>query len=297
MSNPYLEKNRGFLTSSKLKEFLRCAKCYYWKYELELPDPLAEFEEKDYFVIGQAVDDRLTHGEEYYKNKYMVVDRRMDYEEAKKDAEAKIEKGLGMLNKDGSQSATGFKMVNEAEEKLELLEKVKDKVQLTPAFAEQVEMIVNEFRANPIFYQKPTKKILQFEYAQVKFRCELDDFNTEKSLIVDLKTCANLMTFNPEFYTFQMSFYSWALEEVEGLKYEALLEVLDKYKYFSRSRGYLFTRGTLEANRGQILAAIEKYKEAKDLGLWVSDASDNMLLTCPYYGHEGHGRPTQPLIF
>lgn len=249
----YIEKNRGFMTSSKLKEFLRCAQCYYWKYEAEVPDPLAEFEDKDHFVIGQGLDDLLTHNKEYYNEKYAVVARRMG--------------------------------------------KTEDKVEITKGTDEKIKMLEKEFRANQLFRQYPIKKELIFAYAGITFKAELDDYDAAKQLIVDVKTCANLITFKPEFYTFQMSFYQWALEEVEGVKCEALLEVVDKYTYFSRSRAYLFTRGTLETHRGEILQAIEKYKECKETGLWLSTASDEELLTCPYYGHEGHGRQTKPIIY
>lgn len=249
----YIEKNRGFLTSSKLKEFKRCAKCYYWKYEEEVPDPLAEFEDKDHFVIGQALDDRLTHGDDYYKANYAVVARRMG--------------------------------------------KTEGATEITKGTHEQVEMLYQEFRANNLFRQQPKKKILIFEYAGFKFKAELDDFDDERNLIVDVKTCANLTTFNPDFYKFQMAFYAWALREVEGRQCEAMLEVVDKYKYFARSRAIHYTHYTLESHMGDIITTIDKYKRCKELGVWISEANDDELLHCPYYGYKGHGRATKPLIY
>lgn len=298
MTDIYIEKNRGFMTSSKLKEFVRCQKCYKWKYEDEIPDPTADFETADHFVIGQALDDRLTHGEEAYKEKYFVVARRMDCEEERKIAEEKISEGSRMCNKDGSHSAAGKKMVMEGNAKLQLIEKLKGKIQITAATADQVEACYVEFRANPVFRQSPVKKAIEFDFDGIKLRGELDDFDREKRLIVDVKTAANLQNFNPDFYVFQMSFYQWLVEETEGEKCEAMLEIVDKYKFFSRSRALLYSQQTLETHRGIILQALSDYKMAKESGVWLSATSENVLLTCPYYGYaEGHGRPTEPIYY
>jgi len=253
MQDPYIEKNRGFITSSKLKEFMRCQKCYKWKYEDELPDPTAEFEDKDHFVIGQALDDRITHGDDYYAQKYAVVAKRLG--------------------------------------------KTENKVEITNSIADMVGQLALEYRLNSLFPQVPKKKVITFEYSGLKLRAELDDFLPDQQLIADIKTCANLTTFNPEYYILQMSFYQWLVEETEGLKCEAQLNVVDKYKYFARSRAYRYTRGTLESYRGNILMALEELKLAKASGIYKSAESENVLLTCPFYGKDGHGRPTTPIIY
>lgn len=241
------------MTSTKLKEFIRCQKCYRWQYEDEIPNPIDQFEDEDHFVIGLGVDDLVTHGEEFYKEKYAVVTRRLGKSEGK--------------------------------------------IELTKGTDAQIKACYSEFLQNPLFMQQHQKKALEFDFDGIKLRGELDGFDKEKQVIVDVKTCANLATFNPEFYVLQMSFYQWLVEEIEGVKCDALLEVVDKYKYFSRSRAYLYSRSTLEAYRGTILQALSDYKEAKESGLWLSATSENILLSCPYYGREGHGRPVQPIYF
>lgn len=72
----YIEKNRGFITSSKLKLFETCQWCYEKKYIQEIPDPYEEYEDKDPLVIGQAIDDLITHGKDNWKEKYEIVKRR-----------------------------------------------------------------------------------------------------------------------------------------------------------------------------------------------------------------------------
>lgn len=72
---PYLVRNRGFVSSHKLGEFMRCQFCYAQKYINEVPDP-TENETKDAFVVGQAFDDLLTEGVDYFAQHYEVVSRR-----------------------------------------------------------------------------------------------------------------------------------------------------------------------------------------------------------------------------
>lgn len=71
---PYLERNRPFLTASKLKEFAACPYHAWLKYVDEVPSPVED--DADYFIVGQAVDDLLTLGEEAFGAKYEVVARR-----------------------------------------------------------------------------------------------------------------------------------------------------------------------------------------------------------------------------
>lgn len=254
MSNDYLTKNRGFITSSKIKEFLRCQKCYRYKYIDEIPDPTesGEFYDKDHFLIGQALDDRLTHGEKEYKKMYETVSKRS------KDAK---------------------------------------KIQLTNAHSRTVDALTKEFLASSLFCHEPKKHIIETEYAGLKLRAELDDIELEKQVIRDVKSCANIAKFNPDFYLLQMSFYQWLVEETEGIKCDAMLEVVDKYKYFSRSKAVLYSKYSLESYRGRILQALEDIKLAHESGIYANAESQIILYSCPYYGYLGHGRPTEPMYY
>lgn len=248
MSQNYVEKNRGYITSSKLKEFMRCPKCYYFKYVAEVPDPTEseKFFDKDAFLIGQALDDLLTHGEDKYAELYEVVARRS---------------------------------------------KASEKIQLTNTHARTIGALHREFMAVEHFNKCPHKKVLTWEYSGFKFRAELDDIDEAGRMIRDIKTCASVTTFDPNYYTLQMSFYQWALEELTGEKYEAMLEIVDKYKYFARSKTVIYTKSTLEGYRGRILQALEELKACEQSSLYPSAESQEILYTCPYYGYKGHGRP------
>jgi hypothetical protein len=63
-ASEYLEKNRWFITASKLKYFLTFGpEAYYYKFvkELVLDEP-----EKDYYVVWTAFDDLVSYWETYF---------------------------------------------------------------------------------------------------------------------------------------------------------------------------------------------------------------------------------------
>lgn len=71
---PYHEKNKYFTTSSKLKDFQKCELTYKLKHLDMIPDPTED--DPDYFIVGRAIDDLLTFGDEYFEENYEVVARR-----------------------------------------------------------------------------------------------------------------------------------------------------------------------------------------------------------------------------
>lgn len=71
---PYIVRNSGFISSHKLKDFMRCQFCYAQKYINEVR-PLNE-DVSDALTVGQALDDLLTEGMSYFKGKYEEVARR-----------------------------------------------------------------------------------------------------------------------------------------------------------------------------------------------------------------------------
>ncbi len=69
----YVQKNKQYITASKIKAFMQDPYSYKLKYIDLIPDPT---EEPDYFIMGQAFDDMLTSPNEF-ESKYNVVSRRM----------------------------------------------------------------------------------------------------------------------------------------------------------------------------------------------------------------------------
>lgn len=263
MSQDYIAKTRGFVTSHKLKEFKRCQICYKYRYIDEIPCPAEEdMDEKDAFVIGQAFDDLVTDGEESFNQAYTIVARR---------------------SKDTTEGPT----------------------QLTQGMGTMLRKMAEEYRAQSLFNPNPKKKTLELTLGGMPLRAELDDFDLEKAMIRDVKTCASVTDFNPDSYVWQMSFYQLLVEEIHGVKCEAMLMVVDKptpAHPLSRSYPVIYTKATLEAERGAILEALDKLKEAEITGVFSEPHSLGMdaqmeMWRCPYYGYNGHGRMKQPFYF
>jgi uncharacterized protein (DUF952 family) len=237
----YVEKNKYFITASKLKQFERCPLTYKLKYIDALPDPTEK--EPDYFVIGRALDDLVTYGDTYFKKNYEVVARRT---------------------------------------------KESKKTQLTGKMGKLVAQMNHEFRSQELFTQNPKKKVFFHEVGGFILKAELDDY--EKGFIRDVKTCANIMTFDPEHYVLQMSMYQWLVEESTGELCQCEIEAVDKYDHFSRSKKVIYTNETLQAKRGELLVLLEKLKNSHETNIFMRSDRAGVVYNSPYYGHPEYGR-------
>lgn len=176
------------------------------------------------------------------------------------------------------------------------------KIQLTQRMGDQVSQMAEEFRLSPLFNQSPVKKIVLAKYGTLILKIEMDDFHAAQNLIIDIKSTANITTFNPQFYAFQMGFYSYVLELAQDLKCHALLEVVDKYDKFSRSGSWWFDYALLKEQRGAIVQALDELQECHDTGIYMPAKEQEVLWGCPYYGLKtnqfplGHGRQVSPKI-
>lgn len=261
MSQDYLSKNRGYITSHKLKEFARCQVCYKLRYVDEIPCPAEEDEgERDALVIGQAFDYLVTNGTEAFDRQYQIVARRSGES---------------------------------------------DKIQLTQRMGQSLLKMATEYECQSLFNPAPKKEIVECDVGGFKLRGELDDFDLSAAMIRDVKTCASVTDFNPDSYVWQMSFYQLLVEEVHGVKCEAMLMIVDKptpAHPIPRSLPIIYTKSTLEAKRGEILAALANLQVAEQTGIYTQPHSIGMdaqrvMWGCPYYGYEGHGRMQQPIYF
>src|SRR3990167_3113412 len=72
---PYEERNLRFITSSKLKAYEECPFAAKLRH---VDREQIEEDDEDYFLLGRAVDDYLTYGEEAFNKKYEFVARRSD---------------------------------------------------------------------------------------------------------------------------------------------------------------------------------------------------------------------------
>lgn len=296
---PYEVRNAPFLTASKMIAFKRCPFCYKKKYIEQIPD--RTLSEKDYFVIGQAVDDILTLGWTYFETHYVVMDSRIsDIQEAVAGLEGKISDAQSDVKKDGSRSATGLKAEAKARERIAFLQSLGSKTQITQSMADQIVRIISEYNQNGMFNMKPAKKVFFHVFAGFLIKVELDDFDQEKMLIADTKTTNSILNCDHNFaekYKTQMTMYQWAVEENLFQRPRVQLRIVDKGDNFSRSHCIEYLDATLMEHRGELVSLIEKMREAHDLDFFTWAMDQNTLFNCPYYGIENHGRPTQPIYY
>lgn len=249
---PYEIKNKGFVTSHKLKEFVRCGFCYQQKYINGLADPTREDGDADALIIGQAFDDLMTYGFNEYTRKYEVVARRS--------------KGA-------------------------------EKVQLTETMGELIDNMYREFQAQKLFNHTPNKKVFVAVASGLLLKAECDDADEEKKIIRDIKSAASVERFDPQDYLQQMAFYRLLSELVTGEPWTIQIEVADKYKHFARSAAYLYTSETLQPEVGRIMEQLDQFKLAHEVGYFAPAKDQEVLYSCPYYGVDGHGRPSSFIIF
>jgi len=109
-----------------------------------------------------------------------------------------------------------------------------------------------------------------------------------------MKTCANVLTFDPSNYDLQMSLYHWIAEENTQKRFPVEIEAVDKNSDFARSKKIIFTQETLMAHRAEIIQLIEEYNEAMETGLFMRSSFESVVFNSPYYGHPEYGRWTEP---
>jgi hypothetical protein len=226
---PYLERNRPFLTSSKLKEMAACPYHAWLQYVQETPSPVEQ--EADYFVIGQAFDDILTRGRDYFSDHYIVGSK------ATKETKA-------------------------------LMEQYPAKPVLTPSANRALTLMEREYLSREFFPKKPTKKNILFLLHGIPCKIELDHFDAEARRIGDVKTTSSITTFNPMSYAIQFGFYSLgiALKHQENVEVE--LYVVDKGSDFSRSHKWVFCKATLMQQHFRVDQLARTWKDCMETGIW-----------------------------
>lgn len=202
-SDSYVIANRGFITASKLKDFMKSPEYFFRKYILEQE---IEGEEKTCFLLGTAVDDLISYGLEKFEEKYFI-----DKGLLKADLEAlAVKKGIPL----------------EAKETVATLrEKIygSDKIRLTPWEGKIVTKVYKEFLRQNLFDANgnyETQKTFTGSFKSLKLRGTLDRFRIIKENenevtvhIRDTKTTGNITKFKFQAvaelgYDTSMSFYN-----------------------------------------------------------------------------------------
>lgn len=305
----YLEKNRGFLTGSKLETFRKDEWWYYLQFVEEMPMPYEKDTVYEPFAIGSAFDDLVTYGEQELEKNYIEMERRVsDINEAISECNEKISASQEMLNKDGSRSKVGINQEAAAKAKIEMLMSIVGKTQLTPANMELIRQMEHEWNEQQLFDHKLKKKHIFFKlHGEIPVKCELDHhiphFTNEHVgahdffAVVDAKTCADIeksVKHARENYQEQMSLYALAAELTLLKESEvdqqvcAIIQAVDKHGLWSRSAAIYFSPELLRDARSSLIERIEKCWRAHRTGMFFK--TNEFLPDCPYYGVDNYGR-------
>ena len=253
----YLEKNRGFITASKLKYFLTFGpEAYYWKFVKEY---ILEDAEKDYYVVWTAFDDLVSYWEEYFFDKYYIDEGLL-----KEDLVRRCEE-LG-LN-------TGWK-VEDLRERLYW-----SKIKLTKLQGDNVFGMYNEIKRQPLVeFWDPTYKAqvdIECEFEWLKLKGTLDRLSLEKKIIRDWKTSGQFQSFEYNLettfdYILSMAFYYVLVKVNYNIDCDVVLDVLGKNKPFPYMWYKLDKPRLLSSLETKIIPGLRAMKECYDKNEWKS---------------------------
>lgn len=253
----YLEKNRWFITASKLKYFLTFGpEAYYYKFvkELILDEP-----EKDYYVVWTAFDDLVSYGETYFFDKYYIDEWLL------KDDLIKRSKELG-LNTDWK--------VEDLRKRLYW-----DKIKLTQMQWDAVFGMYAEIKRQPLveFWDQSYKKQvdIECEFEWLKLKWTLDRLSLERKMIRDWKTSWQFQNFEYNLettfdYILSMAFYYVLVKVNYNIDCDVILDVLGKNKPYPYMWYKLDKPRLLWSLETKIIPWLRALKECYNRNEWYS---------------------------
>lgn len=231
----YLEENRGYITASKLKDFMKSPEIYFLKYkkELQLEKP------KTCFKIWTALDDYFSYWQKEFEKKYFIDEWLL-----KEDLQ-------NILTERGVE----FK---KSDTKPDLMDLVywdwQSKTRLTKLEYETINNMIVELERQPLFnanWNYTPQVELKVEHQGLHFKGTLDRVFFEDKIFRDYKTTWDIKGLIRELqyeaenvwswtvsekgfntiwwgYLFSMAFYQLLLTIQHGEKFEAVLDIVSK---------------------------------------------------------------------
>jgi hypothetical protein len=139
-----------------------------------------------------------------------------------------------------------------------------------------VDRCAEEYRSRHFFPERPIKKNILCIINGLPCKAELDHYDEEKRAFEDVKTCANIQTFNPHFYVYYYLMLTREMEKkADEITYETYrrelygaLDVVDKNSGYSRSHKWVYTNDTLQNGVPEIMDLLNSWKDSEESGIW-----------------------------
>lgn len=229
----YIEKNRWYITPSKLKYFIQFwPEAYKKKYidEISTGD-----EDKRYFLIWTAFDDLCSYGSKKFFEKYCIKEKLLKSDLIEKLTNEWIEFDKKALVWD--------------------LEKLYywNKIMLSASEWETILWMYKEAGRQPLvdmWWWYESQKEITCEYKSLKLKWTLDRFSADKKLIRDWKTTASVDYFEYNmdtklWYVLSMAFYYLLAKTKYNISCDVILDVLGKkspfvYYWYKLTKDQLF---------------------------------------------------------
>lgn len=272
MSKWYIEANRGFVTASKLKTFIKSPEAYFRQYVLE--QPLEEKDSKS-LLIGSAFDYALSYGLEAFYQKYWI-DAGLTVAEMIKEL---WERGVLVESKENKESL-----------QRKLYGDMSEKTRLTADDGEKVLKMLLEAKRQPLWdlesEYEVQKEVTAVYKGTLKLKGTFDRYSLEKKVIRDYKTTADLSRFETELawrfgYEISMAFY-YALAKIQlDTECDVVLDVVQNcWNHPSHVFGYpkerldLILGSTIIPALDALHTMMTDWEENKNESIWMMTVSE-----------------------
>lgn len=245
----YIEENRGYITSTKLKAFDKCPMFYDLVYNKEL---LIE-EPSDSLIMGRSFDDYMTLGKEGWEKKWAILEPRQKRTGFKG-------KQIPMTN------STGSIILAAVEEAMR-----------QPIFDAE-----NGYEKQVTIYA--VYKAANGE--KLKLKGTLDRLSLAKKLIRDWKLFQSIEKFEREYsfgdpygYSFQSAFYQLLVLIDKDTLCEFVFDVVEN-NLDPHSDAFKPNMEVLQQERARIISLLDQIAECQKSGKWRAIATDERVGKC-----------------
>ena len=288
-----------YVSYSMLRDFKFCEYLFQVKY---IDRSFMELKEPDYFVYGRAVDTLLTEKDEEFSNKFYPVDSCVDIQKKtgfeqllkvkENELSEKKKKGLSVKLLEAS--------IEKIRQKIRKIAEIGTKTQITQRIYEHACSCSEELKRQPLYEMFGVRKgsraqeIIALKVDGIKRKGKLDYIYPEKKIIADIKTCVNIMKFDPGMYAEQLAYYRELASEKYGIpenEWDCYIMAVDKNILFKRSEIFLLDKPLLDAAKDVNAHNLKLYKEKQKTECYnpvTFDLNDNLsrkekCMNCHHY--------------